>query len=123
MKSCRPTPLEPYMCGFRDDLCTQGYCENRRALHVRHMAHLGRWLDEHGVDIGNFNLSHVEAFLVDRRAACPFLSRLSGRGLAPLLGYLRKIDVLSQPRPSPPVTPVELRLKEFVDYLRRERGL
>jgi len=111
------------MCGFRDDLCTQGYCENRRALHVRHMAHLGRWLDEHGVDLGNFNLSHVEAFLVDRRAAYPFLARLSGRGLAPLLGYLRKIDVLSQPRPSPPVTPVELRLKEFVDYLRGERGL
>ncbi len=123
MKGCRPTPLEPYMCGFRDHLSTQGYSENRRALHLRHMAHLGRWLDEHGVDLGNFNLMHVEAFLVDRRAAYPYLSRLSRRGLAPLLAYLRRIDVLPQPPPSPPATPVELLLKEFVDYLRRERGL
>jgi len=111
------------MCGFRDYLSTQGYSENRLALHVRHMAHLGRWLDEHGVDLGNFNLTHVEAFLVDRRAAYAYLSRLSLRGLAPLLAYLRRIDVLPQPPPSPPATPVELLLKEFVDYLRRERGL
>src|SRR6266571_1237350 len=71
------------------------------------MAHLGRWLDEYGVDLGNFNLSHVEAFLVDRRAAYPYLSRFSRRGLAPLLGllaYLRRIDVLPQPPPSPVVS-------------------
>jgi integrase/recombinase XerD len=123
MKGCRPTPLEPYMYGFRDHLSTQGYSENRLSLHLRHMAHLGRWLDEHAVELGNLNLTHVEAFLVDRRAAYPYLSRLSPRGLAPLLGYLRRIDVLPQPPPSPPATPVELLLKEFVDYLRRERGL
>jgi site-specific recombinase XerD len=43
--------------------------------------------------------------------------------LAPLLAHLRRIDVLPQPPPSPPRTPVERLLKEFVDYLRRERGL
>jgi integrase/recombinase XerD len=123
MKGYRPTLLEPYMCGFHDHLSSQGYSENRLSLHVRHMAHLGRWLDEHAVELGNLNRTHVEAFLVDRRAAYPYLSRLSRRGLAPLLGYLRRIDVLPQPPPSPPATPVELLLKEFVDYLRRERGL
>ena len=87
------------------------------------MAHLGRWLDEHGVDLGNFNLTHVEAFLVERRAAYRYLSGLSLRGLAPLLAYLRRIDVLPQPPPSPPATPVEFLLNDFVDYLRSERGL
>jgi integrase/recombinase XerD len=123
MRGCRATPLEPYMCGFRDHLSRQGYSENRLALHLRHMAHLGRWLDEHGVDLGHFNLSHVEAFLVDRRAAYPYLSGLCLRGLAPLVWYLRRIDVLAQSSPSPPATPVELLLNEFVDYLRQERGL
>src|SRR5712691_8435497 len=123
MKGSRPTPLEPYMCGFHDYLSTQGYSENRLALHVRHMAHLGRWLDEQGVDLGNFNLTHVEAFLVERRAAYRYLSGVSLRGLTPLLAYLGWIDVLPQPPPSPPATPIEFLLNDFVDYLRSERGL
>jgi integrase/recombinase XerD len=123
MKSRRSTPLEPYTCGFRDHLSTQGYSENRVALYLRHMAHLGRWLDEHDVDLRNFSWSHVKAFLVDRRAAYPYLSRLSLRGLAPLMDYLRRIDLLPEPPPSAPATPIDQLLKEFADYLRRERGL
>ena len=123
MKSLRSTPLEPYTCGFHDYLSSQGYSENRLALHLRHMDHLGRWLDEQGVDPGNFSQSHVEAFLFVRRAAHPYLSRLSLRGLAPLLDYLRRIDLLPEPPPSVPATPVDQLLKEFNDYLRRERGL
>ena len=123
MKSRRSTPLEPYTCAFRDHLSSQGYSENRLALHLRHMEHLGRWLDKQGVDPGNFSLSHVEAFLFDRRAAYPYLSRLSLRGLRPLLDYLRRSDVLPEPPPSASTTPVDQLLKEFGDYLRKERGL
>ena len=123
MENRRSTLLEPYRCGFRDYLSTQGYSENRLALYLRHMKHLGRWLDEHGVTLGSFNPSHVEAFLVDRRASYAYLSRLSLRGLAPLLEYLRRVDVLPEPPLFAPATAVDQLLKEFVDYLRRERGL
>ena len=123
MKSRRSTPLEPYRCSFRDHLSSQGYSDNRLALHLRHMEHLGRWLDEQGVDLSNFSLSHVEAFLFERRAAYPYLSRLSLRGLAPLLDYLPKIDVLPEPQQSASTTPVDQLLKEFADYLQGERGL
>ena len=110
-------------CGFRDHLSSQGYSENHLALHLRHMDHLGRWLDEQGVDPGKFSQSHVEAFPFGGRADYPYPSRLSLRGLAPLLDYLRSIDLLPEPPPSVPATSVDHPLKEFDDYLRRERGL
>jgi len=123
MKTRRTTLLEPYRCGFHDYLSSRGYSENRLALYLRHMDHLGRWLDEYDVALGSFNPSHVAAFLVDRRATYAYLSRLSLRGLAPLLDYLRRIDVLPDPPLSAPATAVDQLLTEFVDYLRRERGL
>lgn len=118
-----PPPLGPFMCGFRDHLSAQGYSNHRLTLHMRHMTHLGRWLEEHGVDPGSFSLSQVERFLIDRRASYAYLSRLSMRGLAPLLGYLRGIGVVPQPPTPVPATPVEQLVNEFVNYLRRERGL
>lgn len=114
------TLLDPYARGFREHLSSQGYSDNRACLHLRHMTHLGQWLEERGLDPGGFTQPHVDDFLVVRRAAYDYLTHLSMRGLAPMMLYLRQIDVVPPPTPS---APVDQMLEEFVGYLRRERGL
>jgi integrase/recombinase XerD len=64
----------------------------------------------------------VDEFLTARRDA-GHRRRLSRRGLAPLLGYLRRLEVLPEPASSVVAIPAEVLIGEYRDYLVRERGL
>ena len=94
-------PLASYANGFREELARLGYSSSPAAGHLQLMAHLSRWLADRDLDPGELTAGLVEQFLRDRRASGRVHRRLTVRGVAPLLGYLRGLGVVPEP---PPVT-------------------
>jgi integrase/recombinase XerD len=115
-------PLASYRDGFGEELSGQGYTPGSASLQLGLAAHVSRWLVSRRLTAGAFTPVRVAEFLETRRAD-GYTSRLSQRGLTPLLGYLRDLGVV--PSPSEPVadTPVELLVAAYRDYLACERGL
>ena len=115
-------PLAAYRDGFDEKLRGQSYTPGSAALQLLLMAHVSRWLASQGLTAVEFTPARAVEFLGARRAD-GYSSRLSQRGLAPLLQYLRDLGVV--PFPSVPVarTPVEVLVAAYRDYLAYERGL
>lgn len=115
-------PLEPYAQGFGAELKRQGYTSLSAANQLRVMAHLSRWLREQGLDPAELTEDGVEAFLRARREQ-GYTCWLSPRGVAPMLVYLRGLEVL--PAAVAPVRcgPFEELLADYRAYLLGERGL
>jgi integrase/recombinase XerD len=122
--SCRPVsgPLAPFAVGFWEELARQGYSGWTAEGHLQLMADLSRWMDARGLVADQICAERVELFLADRRARGR-KRRLSPRGLAPLLAYLRGLGVAPPPSTSTAGGLLEELLEEFVAYLRGERGL
>lgn len=115
-------PLAPYAEGFRVELARWGYTPLTSAGHVRLMAHLSRWMTGQGLAVEELTPPVVEAYFADRRAA-GYVNSVTPRSLRPLIDFLGGLSVLPVWTPQPPVTPVEVLLERYRDYLRRERGL
>lgn len=115
-------PLASCADGFRAALAEREYTPSSAAGQLQLMAHLSRWLDQHGLMGRELGSDVVEQFLHDRRAA-GYGQWLSMRGMGPLLEYLRQVGVV----PVPPVvvseSPVQVLLTAYRDYLVTERGL
>jgi integrase/recombinase XerD len=83
------------------------------------MAHLSRWLAEQRLEPAAFTAEAADRF---RRARRERYAHLTGaRALDSLLGYLRGLGVV--PEPARADTPVERLLRDYREYLARERGL
>ena len=115
-------PLQAHARGFSEQLTELGYARLSVAGQLRLMAHLSRWLASRGLDAGQLTPQRAEQFLAARRRA-GHASRVSQRGLAPLLGYLRGQGVSPQPVPPAACTPVQQMVGDYRVYLARERGL
>src|ERR1700677_853888 len=113
-------PLVSYVDGFWAELAAAGYTSWSVEAQLRLMAHVSRWLVAQGLSVNELTSEAVEAFLRARRGE-GYVDRLSPRGLAPLLDYLRRLDVV--PVASTLVTPVEQLVQDYCGYLLRERGL
>ena len=97
-------PLAPYAEGFRGELERLGYTPLTAATHVRLMAHLSRWLAREGMVAAGLTPAVVEAYFAERRAA-GYVGHVTGRALRPLLGYLRRLGVVSAAAPEAAVDP------------------
>jgi site-specific recombinase XerD len=87
------------------------------------MAHLSRWLAANELDPAELTEERLEQFLEHRRAA-GYTSWLSGRGLTPIVEYLRREGVVPEVAGnSSAVTPLEGLLQRYQQYLLQERGL
>ena len=115
-------PLAAYVAGFRDQLLRLGYTPLTAAGHVRLVAHLSKWLAGQGLTASALTASTVEAYFAQRRAA-GYVNERTPRALAPLLAYLRELDVVAAEQPPAPTGPVEVLLRQYRDYLLVERGL
>jgi integrase/recombinase XerD len=115
-------PLVAYRDGFVDELAGQGYTPNSAMHQVWLMAHVSRWLESWALGVGDLTADRVEEFVEVRRAA-GYTALLSGRALAPLLGYLRGLGVTPAPREPLAFTAVEVLVEKYSTYLTRERGL
>lgn len=82
-------PLESYAVGYRKELLGRlGYSRWAPSTHIYLSADLNRWLGERELRPADLSASRVDEFQADRRVAGR-VTRLTPRGLAPLLGYLR----------------------------------
>ena len=115
-------PLAPYGQGFWEELARRGYSGWTAEKHVYLMAHLSRWLVEHDLNAEELTAERLDRFLADRRAK-GHKRRVSPRGVAPLVGYLRGLGVVPEPARPVAVSPCAALLEEFAEYLVGERGL
>ena len=115
-------PLVLYSAGFRVGLEAEGYQPNAVSCQLQLMAHVSRWMDSQGLDVGQLTADKIEQFLVARRQA-GYTLWLSVKGVAPLVGYLRALGVVPAPKPVVVTSAAERCLEDFGRYLAEERGL
>src|SRR5260370_7617157 len=85
------------------------------------MAHVSGWLAQQGADAAGLTAERIAGFLVVRRGS--HVRLVSGRALAPLLGFLRGLGV-APPEPEPvPCTTVDRLAGAYRRYLAGELGL
>jgi site-specific recombinase XerD len=100
-------------------LAERGYRPGTVENQVWLMAHVSRWLGEHGLEPCELTPEAAERLQRWRRER---YSHLTGsRALRPLLDYLRELGVV--PEPAAPESLVERLLAEYRAYLVCERGL
>lgn len=84
-------------------------------------AHLSRWLDAEGIELGEVSGGVVDDFLAVRRAT--YAQYYSLQALGPVLGFLRREGLIpAEPAPLP-VSEVEVLLARYRRYLVAGRGL
>lgn len=115
-------PLEPYAQGFREELEALGYRPNTASAQLRLMAHLSRWLERSDLDVAAVTPDLVDAFLADRRAE-GYTMWLSARGIAVLLGFLRRVGVVAAAPVVSSATAADELIGVFGSHLIGERGL
>jgi integrase/recombinase XerD len=115
-------PLAPYAEGWRQEFATRGYAPHSITAHAQLTAHLSGWLAATGRSVDALTDEVVDEYLRARRAA-GYQNRTTARGVAPLVGYLRALEVAPQRAVPPPATAIEALIAEFDDYLTHERGL
>ena len=115
-------PLEPHAASFGETLAQRGYAPCSAAAQLKLVAHLSRWMSGEGVPISELTPDRVEQFVAARRAA-GYRHFLTSRGLRPLLRYLGERDVIPEPAPRTPESPVEGLLAIYRAYLFGERSL
>ena len=115
-------PLAPHAKGFDAELSRLGYSPSAAKKHLLLMAALSRRLDAEGLDVGEMTTAGVELFFRERRREGR-ANLLTVRALEPLLGYLRRAGLVSEPREAVVTGPVDVFLTGYRLYLVRERGL
>jgi integrase/recombinase XerD len=114
-------PLQPYAAGFAAELSRLGYATGSACGQMFLMAHVSRWLAGEGLDAGGLTPEASDRFLAARRAA-GYARLLSPKGLAPLLGYLRRLGAAPEAPALVPAGPVGELLARYRSYLVTERG-
>jgi site-specific recombinase XerD len=115
-------PLAPFADGLRRELADQGYAVDSVADHVHLLASLSDWLSGQGIGVGELTTAVAEEFLRERRAG-GYRVGVTSRGLAPVLGFLRRERAVPPHVEVAPVTPVDILLGEYRQHLVGERGL
>ena len=115
-------PLAPYADGFREELERLGYTPLTAAGHLRLVAHLSRWMIAEGVAVSALTPARAQEYFTQRRTD-GYVNSVTARSLRPLLDYLHGLGVAPPDVPEVAVTPVEVLLERYRDYLERERGL
>jgi site-specific recombinase XerD len=113
-------PLVPFAEGFVAQLTSRGYSVQAIRSHSGLLAHLSQCLAEGGLDVRELTPEFAEKFLRTRREA-GYATKVSDRGLQPLVSYLRQLGVL--PEPNVISSPAEEVIELFEHYELEERGL
>jgi integrase/recombinase XerD len=118
---CVTGPLMAFAGGFHACLVERGYSLTSVQFHLQLLAHLSRWMQAKGLDVDGLSVGVAERFLAERRGQ-GYASRISPRGLRPLLDYLQALGVVSGGG-AVEATEVDRLVAEFCGYLLEERGL
>lgn len=115
-------PLAPFAEGLRGALAGQGYALDTVGDHVHLLADLSSWLGGQGLTAAELTGQKADEFLRDRRSG-GHRTGVSQRAVAPILGYLRGLQAAPPLAPPVPVTPLEVLLAGYRDYLSGECGV
>lgn len=115
-----PGPLAPLVDGFVARLGNLGYVSSGLGGQRGLVAHLDRWMGAGGLELADLTPTVLEEFL-RARAAEGYVTKLTKRGLAPLLEYLEELGLYVTPATS--VTGVDRLVGRFRRHLVEERGL
>ena len=120
LKRWKRGPLAPYIDGFANRLCDSGYAAAVGQDYIRCIGHLSIWLEQRGLGISVLDehriYDHINSLKHHRGVI------LSSAPHRLFLSYLRETGVIKRPPPQTMSRVVSL-VKEYVDYLRQERGL
>lgn len=113
-------PLGPYLDGFAKRLWECGYSPGVGQNYIRCVGYLSQWLEQQG----------CKASQLDEHKLCDYQQSLkhhkdtvvSSSPHLLFLSYLREIGVIKRPRPQT-MSRVDRIVNEYVEYLRRDRGL
>ena len=112
--------LGPHVEGYRAWLAQRGYTPGTIQNMLADLAQVGRWLAVEGLEATQASEELMAVFLIARREAGQ--RRVPGiRAMAPLLSYLREVDVAVAAEPS--LTPLGSLLARYRFWLVGERGL
>jgi site-specific recombinase XerD len=116
-------PLGPFMEGFNTELQRSGYTYFSARSQLWLVSHLSGWMAEHDVELSALDDDRIDQYLTWRKSLGRTAFR-SRKALAPLLGYLRGLDMVPRaPAPAQAVGPVEELLAHYRRYLLGERGV
>jgi integrase/recombinase XerD len=115
-------PLAPYAGGYLTWLTRRGYALSTKTFHLRLMAETSGWLEAEGMPVSSLSETTAERFLAGRHAVGRLLRARVG-SVGPLLEYLRSMKVAAPVVVAAPMSPAELLLARYAEYLRVERGL
>jgi site-specific recombinase XerD len=113
-------PLARYAAGFTAELAAQGYGEASIDLHLRLVADLSVWLSGQGLSVEQLSPEVADRFVLAMRPTGRPL--ISVRGLAPVTGYLQRLDVVPEADLAM-VSERDALLSAYQRYLRAERGV
>ncbi len=115
-------PLAGYASDFRRSLGSQGYARRTIDTQMRVTAHLSRWLAAGDQTVEALRSAAViDRFFAERRVQGQG-EAVSGKALAPLLGFLRDRQVIGPPAAAEAATPAGRLLAGYRTYLQEERG-
>ena len=115
-------PLAPYAAGFEDWLRSRAYSPSAAAGRLRQFDQVSRWLEHEALAAGELTAEQAGRFAAARRAA-GWVTWVSPRSMALLLGYLRELGVAPAPASALAQGALEELLADYRRYLRVERGL
>jgi integrase/recombinase XerD len=101
-------PLAPFAEGFAAQLANLSYSTQAVKSHRGLLVQLSQWLAERGLSVRELTPEVSAKFLQMRRDA-GLVTKVSDRGLQPLLSYLRELGELGEP------TVIRSPLEELVD--------
>lgn len=123
----RDSPLTPYAIGYYDYLVLRRYSVETIEKHLASIAHLGHWMGQCHLSVGQLDEGTVTQFLDEHLPFCDcpcpaFGSRPDLRAACHhLLRVLRDLGVI--PAPVAPASPIDREVARFDEYLSNVKGL
>ncbi len=105
--------------GYQMWLTTRGYTPATVRNMLKDLGQVGLWLPAQGLEVRQFNEEWAATFIRARRSG--HRRKVGIRALAPLLEYLREVELV--PAASRSVTPVDELLERYRQWMVQERGL
>jgi integrase/recombinase XerD len=112
-------PLAPFADGYRDWLLERGYTPLTVTRALIALGHLGRWMEQEGIDVDQLDDTAVRVFVGTQVRV---QGRLPLASVRPLIEYLRGAGIVA-PEPIGPASTVEQLVDAYREWLRVERRL
>lgn len=114
-------PLTPHVQGLWDQLLTEGYTALSARNLLRLLAHLSRWMADHGLKIPDLTDERIEAFVANRRTH--YTHFRTRRAVEPLWRYVLEVGAPQAVTVAGPRSAIDAMMDDYAGFLSTERAL